>query len=79
MESQHWKIDGLAEELAAKIIKNHGTESQEAHQARLALMVGKAKFRNFSGVLQIYEEIKANNGQLPIAGYNALLMAKANE
>lgn len=69
-----WKVGEAADQLANEIILEHGGE--EAHKARLALMLGKAKFRDYHGALQTYEDILANGGKLDTNGYNALILAK---
>ena len=72
-------LGGAADHLANDIITQEGLESEAAHKARLALMLGKAKFNDFNGVLQTYEDIKANGGLLDTSGYNALILAMANK
>ena len=47
-----------ADHIANEIMKSEGLKSEAAHKARLALMLGKAKFKDFKGVQQIYEDIK---------------------
>ena len=49
---------GAADHIANEIMKSEGLKSEAAHKARLALMLGKAKFKDFKGVQQIYEDIK---------------------
>ena len=70
---------GAADHLANEIIKSEGLKSEAAHKARLALIQGKAKFQNFNGVLQTCEDVKANGGKLDTMGYNALILATANQ
>ena len=70
---------GAADHLANEIIKSEGLKSDAAHKARLALIQGKAKFQNFNGVLQTCEDVKANGGKLDTLGYNALILATANQ
>jgi hypothetical protein len=43
------------------------------------LIQGKTKFQNFNGVLQTCEDVKANGGKLDTLGYNALILATANQ
>ena len=43
------------------------------------MIQGKAKFQNFNGVLQTCEDVKANGGKLDTMGYNALILATANQ
>ena len=49
---------GAADHIANEIMKSEGLKSEAANKARLALMLGKAKFKDFKGVQQIYEDIK---------------------
>lgn len=74
-----WIAGGAADHLANEIIKSEGLKSEAAHKARLALIQGKAKFQNFNGVLQTCEDVKANGGKLDTLGYNALILATANQ
>ena len=76
-ETSKWKKGGEAEHLASKIIQESGLQSEAAEKARLALILGRARFEDYAGVLQAFEEIKVNNGQLTTEGYNAIIKAYA--
>ena len=70
-----WKTGAEADMIANEIIESEGLKSEAAHQARLSLMYGRSKFNDHHGVLQIYDEIKANGGKLDTKGFNALIFA----
>lgn len=77
-ETKRWATGCAADNLAAEIINREGAKSEAAHRARLAIMLGKAKFSDFHGVTQTYDEIIANGGKLDTNAYNALLHAKGH-
>ena len=52
-----WNRGGEAEHLASLIIQEHGIQSPGADKARLALLLGRSKFEDHKGVLQIFEEV----------------------
>lgn len=75
-EPKKWATGCAADTLANEIINREGVKSEAAHRARLAVMLGKAKFSDFHGVMQTHDEIIANGGKLDTNGYNALIYAK---
>ncbi len=72
-EDSKWAQGGTADHLAAAIIEEHGPDSPEAANARLAILCGMSKVGNRRGAKAMHEEIKANKGSLGIRGYNAIL------
>jgi len=71
-----WEKNGTAEEIAEDIIAN-SPDGEAGHKARLALMIGKAKFNDFKGVNTLYQDIRNFGGFLNVEGYNAKLKAIA--
>jgi len=65
-EPPQWKTGGLAEQLYSE----GGVASP---QARLALLLGYAKYGNKKGALQMWEECKANQDPMPLEAYHAYL------
>ena len=61
-----WKTGGLAEQLYSE----GGAASPDA---RLALLLGYAKFGNKKGAIQMWEECKVNQDPLPLEAYHAYL------
>ena len=61
-----WKTGGLAEQ----IYSEGGSASPDA---RLALLLGYAKFGNKKGAIQMWEECKVNQDPLPLEAYHAYL------
>ena len=61
-----WKTGGLAEQLYSE----GGSASPDA---RLALLLGYAKFGNKKGAIQMWEECKVNQDPLPLEAYHAYL------
>ena len=68
---------GEAEHLASHLIQELGLQSPGAGKARLAILLGRSKFEDHKGVLQIFEEIKVNGGRLNTEAFNAIIKAKA--
>ena len=65
-DSLQWKSGGLAEQL-------YSDGGAASPQARLALLLGYAKFGNKKGALQMWEECKANKDPLPLEAYHAYI------
>lgn len=74
-----WNRGGEAEHLASLIIQEHGIQSPGADKARLALLLGRSKFEDHKGVLQIFEEVKVNGGQLNTEAFNSIIKAKSTK
>ena len=65
-EPPQWKTGGLAEQL-------YSEGGVATPQARLALLLGYAKYGNKKGALQMWEECKANQDPMPLEAYHAYL------
>lgn len=74
-----WNRGGEAEHLASLLIQEHGIQSPGADKARLALLLGRSKFADHKGVLQVFEEVKVNGGQLNTEAFNSIITAKASK
>jgi len=59
-----WVTGGLAEKLYSKL---------QTPEARLAMLLGTAKFGQYSRSAQLWEEMEANNDVIPVEGYNAAI------
>lgn len=62
--STKWATGGLAEKLYSKL---------KTPEARLTMLLGTAKFGQFSRSAQLWEEMEANNDVIPVDGYNAAI------
>jgi pentatricopeptide repeat domain-containing protein 3 len=59
-----WVTGGLAEQLYSRL---------QTPEARLAMLLGTAKYNQFSRTAQLWEEMEANGDVVPVEGYNAII------
>jgi len=64
----NWSTGGLAEQLYSSL---------QTPEARLAVLVGTAKYQMFSRTSQMWEEMAANEDMVPVEGYNAIIYVQS--